>query len=450
MKLTRYQLLRNVSIASLLILTITACGGGSGGSSTSSSAQDTNSSTPGSNAARTPEPSPTPAPTTEPAPAPTSDPTPAPAPTPNPVVPVTVPAEPPAVSVEVPAQLSKIELKPADIVYDASRGRYYASIPSSNSDKSGRIAIIDPTTGTPKFSEVIGALPGVMALSRDAKYLYVAVSDSTDSMFGSIATTTEIVKLALPSLTEVSRVSLSSVDTTNGILYASDLEVSPANSDIFAVAIGSRSTSFREVVLYNGTTAYPKKASDPVPFPNSSQRVLTDQIAFSEDGTTLFGYDGLTTSYGLRKLAVTSEGLVHVLTRDIRIRGTRLESTLSLSANPPRLTMLGANPMIGGQVFGNNDLLYKGQYGTSMTCVPLANIDKVACVPGDTLDRLTVFSSATYEALGPIESATLPYGTKKLVKGPAGQVAVIVNTGTITVEDTNPIKLYLLGDPLLK
>jgi hypothetical protein len=183
-----------------------------------------------------------------------------------------------------------------------------------------------------------------------------------------------------------------------------------------------------------------------VPIEIAHQQAATDQIVFSNDGTALFAYDSISTDHALRKLAITPEGLVHVLTRS-----TFADSTLSDYATP-HFAMLGANPMIGGRVFDGNDLMYKGQFGNSMTCIPLANGDKIACATGNsnTLDSLAVFSSGNYEALGTIESTPLPSGAKKLVKGPAGQIAMIVNDGLVAVGETNPIKLYLLGDPLLK
>src|ERR1700730_13754650 len=61
-----------------------------------------------------------------------------------------------------------------DVVYSASTGKLYASVPSSVGSGGNSIKTIDPTTGLVTSSVVIGSEPNKLALSDDGHSLYAS------------------------------------------------------------------------------------------------------------------------------------------------------------------------------------------------------------------------------------------------------------------------------------
>ena len=85
-------------------------------------------------------------------------------------MPFPVLAGPPAVTSRM-----SLELSARAIVHDSSRSRLYASVRASGGSHQGSIAIIDPASGVVTSSISVGGDPGVMSLSHDHRYLYVAL-----------------------------------------------------------------------------------------------------------------------------------------------------------------------------------------------------------------------------------------------------------------------------------
>ena len=66
-----------------------------------------------------------------------------------------------------------------DLLYDAARARYYASVPGSVLAQGNRIAVIDAASGAVNYSAVVGSEPGAMTLAADGASLYVALDGSS-------------------------------------------------------------------------------------------------------------------------------------------------------------------------------------------------------------------------------------------------------------------------------
>jgi hypothetical protein len=94
-------------------------------------------------------------------------------------------------------EVQALDIVNRDLVFDAPRSRYYASVPGSVVGQGNRIAVIDAASGTVSYSAVVGSEPGVMALAADGASLYVALDGSS-----------ELLRLRLPDLTEVGRMRL--------------------------------------------------------------------------------------------------------------------------------------------------------------------------------------------------------------------------------------------------
>ncbi|ULA65703.1 MAG: hypothetical protein LZF86_240095 [Nitrospira sp.] len=80
-------------------------------------------------------------------------------------------------SVPITVQDARIIIQETnDLIYDSSRQRIYASVPSLANTNPDRIVILDPQTGSITQSIFVGDNPDKLALSDNYQYLYVAVA----------------------------------------------------------------------------------------------------------------------------------------------------------------------------------------------------------------------------------------------------------------------------------
>lgn len=167
-----------------------------------------------------------------------------------------------------------------DVVYSASSGKLYASVPSSAGPGGNSIATIDPLTGSVTNSVFIGSEPNKLALSDDGHTLYVSLDGSFS--IRRFDTTTQLAgaEFGIGS------------DPFFGLYSANDLAVAPGNPNLVAVARAYRGVS-------------PPEAGVAV-FDNGVRRTKTgpghtggsDYLTFSATETKLYGtgqYSGFTT-----------------------------------------------------------------------------------------------------------------------------------------------------------
>ncbi|MDX2250913.1 MAG: Ig-like domain-containing protein [Nitrospira sp.] len=118
-----------------------------------------------------------------------------------------------------------INLETSDLIYDRSRQRIYASVPSHAGVNPDRILVINPETAAVMQTISVGDDPGKLAISDDFQYLYVAVK----------APTASVVRINL----STSQVDLSFSVGTNiisGQLRVEDMEVIPGSPQSLVVA----------------------------------------------------------------------------------------------------------------------------------------------------------------------------------------------------------------------
>jgi hypothetical protein len=72
-----------------------------------------------------------------------------------------------------------VDLKANDVIWDATRGLLYASVPSSGGTHANSVAAIDPTTGAITKAVPVGSEPEYMAISDEGQYLYVSLRGSS-------------------------------------------------------------------------------------------------------------------------------------------------------------------------------------------------------------------------------------------------------------------------------
>jgi len=176
--------------------------------------------------------------------------------------------------------IRQIPLTTNDLVYSASTGKLYATVPSSVGAGGNSIKAIDPTTGLITGSTFIGSEPNKLALSDDGQNLYVSIDGANAIRRFDTSTNTPGLQFSLGQ------------DSFFGRYIVSDFAVAPANPNLLAVARN-----------YAGVS--PPEAGVAV-FDNGVQRTNvgpghtagSDYLAFSASASKLYGtgqYSGLTT-----------------------------------------------------------------------------------------------------------------------------------------------------------
>ncbi len=186
---------------------------------------------------------------------------------------------------------NKIALVHNDVVYDALRGVYYASVPGNVAGNGNRIAIIDATTAAVSYSaSAVGSEPGELAVSADGRALYVALNGAG-----------QLLKLELPGMTEQWRMALPS-DGFFGQFDVENMVASPVEADAVAVSLAARNTNPRHMGVALVRSGVLQSRTTP-------GHTGSNQIAFDGSGAYLYGYNNESTEFGLRRIAVLVDGL---------------------------------------------------------------------------------------------------------------------------------------------
>jgi hypothetical protein len=192
----------------------------------------------------------------------------------------------PAVNFNVtyPAVVRALDLPANDVVWDPYAQRIYASLPSSYGTHGNSIAVINPTNGSITGYHYVGSEPNQLALSADAKYLYVGLNGS-----GSVQ------RVILPGFTPDINIGLGT--GPYGPNTALSMQVSPADSHTFAISVGVASCCgsaqlefFKDSTMLPNYISYPDIAS--IQFVSSSllygyYNGTLAQVAVNSNGGTL-------------------------------------------------------------------------------------------------------------------------------------------------------------------
>lgn len=186
-----------------------------------------------------------------------------------------------------------LNLTAADLIWDGTRGRIYASVPSTAPTNTNQVVAIDPVTAQITKTNLVGQSPGQFALTSGGEYLYTILNAN-----GTVA------RLDPATLGVLSSFSIG-VDSSFGTIYAEDI------CTVFGqpnVVVASRK--------YSGVS--PRHAGVAV-YDNGVPRSTMTQthtgsnvIEPSADPTIYFGYNNETTEFGFRKLKVSATGITEV------------------------------------------------------------------------------------------------------------------------------------------
>lgn len=292
-----------------------------------------------------------------------------------------------------------------DLVYDATRALYYASVSNADAVNGQRIAVIDSRDGSTTYSRVVGAKPGPLALTADGSALYVGLQGSGD-----------VVKLALPSMAELGRLRLPVEPFNQTQFLPDDISVSPVDADVIAVSMYRSGAYLRHA----GIALARHMALAPV---RTSPLQGGNLLAFGPGGQWLYSLENEGGGGTLRYYAVQADGLV--------------ERQSFPSVNSPywssELNLVDGTITVGHLVWSASAPPVQQGYVDQIAshCSKLRGVNKIVCQSWRRYNELLVLDATTLQPLG---TAVYDSGASiedwRVVPGPAGQVA-IVNGGRI-------------------
>ena len=310
------------------------------------------------------------------------------------------PAPPPPPSLD--GTLIKISLLHKDLIYDATRNRYYASIPGSVVGNGNHIAIIDATTGAVTYSaNPVGSDPASLAIAADGTALYAGLDGAG-----------AIVKLSLPDMTELSRVQLPAHGFF-GQQYAEKIAVSPVDADLVAVSMRYSGVSPRHagVILMRGGVLQPRQTQG---------HTGSNLITFDSSGQFLYGYNNESTEFGLRKIQVFADGLAEMF----------VVSTASGFGNVSLEFSRGGSVLLGNTLWRASDLQLTGTIASPAVGCKSISTSRLACLDTGSFfsnGRILLADSNSFVILANLRfdpAASSATNSVSLVSGPTGQIAI--------------------------
>lgn len=223
----------------------------------------------------------------------------------------------------------------ADLVWDSSRSRFYASVSSSTAGgtNSNRVLVIDPATAAISGSVLLAQNPGQLALTSGGENLYVALNGNGN-----------IVRID-PSSMAVASIFAVGTDSTYGTFYAADMCAVAGQPNLLVISrSGPNGYEHYGVAAYDNGVARLTNT----PFLNGS-RVIEP----SANPGIFFGYDNRN-DYGFRRLQLDASGMTEIEVNrtllqdydsDILSDGNRVFSTSGVELDGAQMTRLGAFPL---------------------------------------------------------------------------------------------------------
>lgn len=316
--------------------------------------------------------------------------------------------------------LTKLSLTHNALVFDASRNRYYASIPGSAGLTGNSIATIDAATGAISYSAAVGSEPFPMAVAPDGSALYVGLNGSG-----------EVAKLTLPAMTEQYRVRLPTAPFFGTQLLPKSIAVSPVESDVIAVSTfdpASSSTNSGVVQIRAG-------ALQPQMVGGLFTATRIGPLAYDGNGITVYGYNDVTTAFSLHAMSVLGDGLLLTNERGI---------DMGFSIRDVDWTSRGI--VVHRGVYRASDLALLGSV-TPGHCRAYSLANRMVCIAGSGKLALVDMSSFVTVAAPAFSVDSYPPTPDQLVPGAAGQVAMRFGSNYINAPAT---EVWLFTSPLLQ
>ena len=166
--------------------------------------------------------------------------------------------------------IRRINLTTSDLVYSASAGRIYASVPSSAGSSGNSLKAIDPLTGLVTSTTFVGSEPNKLTISDDGQRLYISLDGSFAIRRFDTLTNTPGLQFSVGQ------------DSFSNRFNVNDFAVAPGNPNVLAVA---RSFQAGVAIFDNGVSR------------TNTGPTTSDFLAFSATASKLYstGFNGLST-----------------------------------------------------------------------------------------------------------------------------------------------------------
>lgn len=176
----------------------------------------------------------------------------------------------------------------ASLVYESNSNRLFASVPASDSANPNTIAIIDPVTATITGHIAVGNDPGVLAVSSDGNYLYVALNGAHSIQRINLSTNAVEQTFSLP------------VDPTFGKTTVFDMHVAPSvSTEVVASLLTDGIAMFNATGLVSWIPGAPQ--------PGNTNILPVDRFTFTNSATTLYAFPA--SAAGIDEISYASTGL---------------------------------------------------------------------------------------------------------------------------------------------
>ncbi|MBL8987950.1 MAG: IPT/TIG domain-containing protein [Gemmatimonadetes bacterium] len=185
----------------------------------------------------------------------------------------------------------------AALIADPVRNRLYAAVGASGPTNPNTVVMIDPATGAILGTIGVPGDPTSLALSDDARYLYVGLGASPNVARIDLTTGTRDLEIPLGQATFF------------GPLYAEDIVVLAGNPKAIAVSLYAKGVSPR----HQGVAIFDEAVARPV---RTQGHTGSNRITRGSEPTELFGANNETTEFGVRRLRVSATGLTEEVVRD--------------------------------------------------------------------------------------------------------------------------------------
>jgi uncharacterized repeat protein (TIGR01451 family) len=229
--------------------------------------------------------------------------------------------------------LRTLPFQAADLVWDPTRQRIYASVPAgATGPYANKVVAIDPVTLQITASATTNQDPGQLALTSGGEALYVALNNN-----GTIARIN-------PSTMTVASSFAVGTDPTYGTLYAADICTVAGQPDVLVVSQYRKGVSPR----HNGVAAYENGIRRPS---KTQDHTGSNFIEPSSDASMFFGYNSESTEFGFRRLKLDSNGMTELEVNstllggfyaDMRSDGDKVYSTTGTGVDGALMRKLGA------------------------------------------------------------------------------------------------------------
>jgi hypothetical protein len=287
--------------------------------------------------------------------------------------------------------IRQIPLTTNDLVYSASTGKLYASVPSSAGNAGNSIAAIDPTSGVVNSSTFIGSEPNKLALSDDGNSLYVWLDGSLSFRRFDTVTNTPGLQFSMGQ------------DSVSGRYIARDFAVAPGNASVLAVA-----RTFINVSAPAGVAIFDNGVRRPNVAGGNSDG--SNSLAFSASASKLYGAD----FSGFQTMIIDASGV-------------SVRSTSSLAANARIKFSNGLVFTSSGQVINPEINSLLGTLAAdSQAFVPDAAAGRAYYLtsgPSSTTLTLKAFDVNTFALLGSIDIGSVVGSPTSLVRWGANGLA---------------------------